>query len=237
MKEKLRVIIEGTDTKAGRFFDISIQILIIAALVNFSISTIPELSESVIRYSKYFQIFTISVFSVEYILRVFVAKRKLKYIFSLYGIIDLLAILPFYLSIGMDFRSLRALRLFRLFRLIKLVRYSKALSRYQRALKIANEELTIFFFAAVLLIFFSGAGIYLFENPVQPEVFTSIFSSLWWAVATLTTVGYGDIYPITVGGKIFTFFILMVGLGIVAVPSGILASALSKARENEQNNS
>lgn len=160
MKEKLRVIIEGTDTKAGRFFDISIQILIIAALVNFSISTIPELSESVIRYSKYFQIFTISVFSVEYILRVFVAKRKLKYIFSLYGIIDLLAILPFYLSIGMDFRSLRALRLFRLFRLIKLVRYSKALSRYQRALKIANEELTIFFFAAVLLIFFSGAGIY-----------------------------------------------------------------------------
>jgi len=94
----------------------------------------------------------------------------------------------------MDFGSLRALRLFKLFRLIKLVRYSKALSRYQRALKIPNEELTIFFFAAVLLIFFSGAGICLFENPVQPEVFTSIFSSLWWAVATLTTVGYGDIY-------------------------------------------
>jgi len=230
--EKLRRFIEDSDTKAGRTFDILIQILIVASLISFSISTIPDLSESSIRFLRYFQVFSVSIFSVEYLLRIIVAKRKLKYILSFYGLIDLIAILPFYLSFGVDLRSLRVLRMFRLFRLIKLVRYSKALSRYQRAMKIANEELAIFFFAAVMLIFLAGAGIYFFENSAQPDVFTSIFSSLWWAVATLTTVGYGDIYPITTGGKLFTFFILMIGLGIVAVPAGILASALSKAREN-----
>jgi voltage-gated potassium channel len=92
----------------------------------------------------------------------------------------------------------------------------------------------VFFLATVLLLFLSGAGIYFFENPAQPEVFTSVFSSLWWTVATLTTVGYGDIYPITVGGKIFTFVILMIGLGIIAVPAGILSSSLSKARDMEK---
>ena len=84
-----------------------------------------------------------------------------------------------------------------------------------------------------IILYLSAAGIFFFENKAQPEVFTSIFHSLWWAVSTLTTVGYGDIYPITVGGKIFTFFILMIGLGIVAVPTGLLSSALSKAREME----
>lgn len=82
-----------------------------------------------------------------------------------------------------------------------------------------------------MIIYLAGAGIYFFENPVQPDVFSSIFSSLWWAVATLTTVGYGDIYPITAGGKLFTFFILMIGLGVISMPAGIMASALSKARE------
>jgi voltage-gated potassium channel len=233
--EKLRRVIEDTDTRAGRTFDIIIQILIVASLITFSIGTIPDLSDSTIKFLRYFQVFTVSIFTIEYILRIVVAKRKLSYIFSFYGLIDIVAILPFYLSFGLDLRSLRVLRMFRVFRLIKLVRYSKALKRYERALKIASEELTIFLFGVLMLFFLAGAGIYFFENPVQPEVFTSIFSSLWWAVITLTTVGYGDIYPITVGGKIFTFFLLIIGLGIIAVPSGILASSLSKVREDELN--
>ena len=235
--EKLRRFIEDTDTRAGRSFDIFIQILIVASLISFSVSTIPVLSDSTIKFLRYFQVFTVSIFSIEYILRIVVAKRKLSYIFSFYGLIDLIAILPFYLSFGIDLRSLRVLRMFRLFRLIKLVRYSKALNRYQRALKLASEELIIFLFGVLILFFLAGAGIYFFENPAQPEVFTSIFSSLWWAVITLTTVGYGDIYPITVGGKIFTFFLLIIGLGIIAVPSGILASSLSKVREDDLENS
>jgi voltage-gated potassium channel len=149
---------------------------------------------------------------------------------SFFGIIDLLAILPFYLSTGLDLRSLRALRLLRIF---KFFRYSKTLKRVSTALAIAKQELILFFSLTCILLYLSAVGIYHFENPVQPEVFTSIFDSLWWSVATLTTVGYGDLYPITVGGKVFTFLILMIGLGIVSIPAGIIASAVSKAREEE----
>ena len=230
----LKSVIEDTNTKAGRIFDIFIQSLIIASLVAFSVGTIPDLSEKTLAFLRVFEIISVLIFSVEYVLRIIVADKKLKYIFSFYGIIDLLAVLPFYLSLGVDMRSLRALRLFRLFRLIKLVRFSKALQRFNIGLKMAREELTIFFMATVLLLFLAGIGIYFFENAAQPEVFSSVFSSLWWAVATLTTVGYGDIYPVTVGGKIFTFVVLMIGLGIVAVPAGILSSSLSKAREMEK---
>lgn len=98
----------------------------------------------------------------------------------------------------------------------------------------AKEEIALFSVITAMLLFLSSVGIYYFEHEAQPEVFKSVFHSLWWAVATLTTVGYGDIYPITVGGKIFTFFILMVGLGIVAVPAGLLVSALSRVRMEEQ---
>lgn len=89
----------------------------------------------------------------------------------------------------------------------------------------------LFFSVMMILLFFSSVGIYYFENPAQPEAFASIFDSLWWATTTITTVGYGDIYPITAGGRFFTFFVLIIGLGIVAVPTGLLASALTKARE------
>jgi voltage-gated potassium channel len=98
---------------------------------------------------------------------------------------------------------------------------------------IATEELILFSVLAIMLLFFSAVGIYYFENTSQPESFSSIFQSMWWAVATLTTVGYRDVYPITTGGNVFTFFVLMVGLGIVAVPTGLVASALSSAREME----
>ena len=92
----------------------------------------------------------------------------------------------------------------------------------------------MFFLVTLVLIFITSAGIYFFENEAQPEVFKSVFHSAWWAIVTLTTVGYGDVYPITLGGKIFTFFVLMIGVGLVTVPAGLVATALSKARENEK---
>ena len=161
-------------------------------------------------------------------MRVVLEERKLKFIFSFFGLVDLFAILPFYLSTGLDLRSLRALRLLRLF---KLFRYSKTIQRLNNAIKLAKQELVMFFSLTCILLYLAGVGIYYFENAAQPDTFSSIIDSLWWAVATLTTVGYGDIYPITAGGKIFTFFILMIGLGIVSIPAGIIASAISKARE------
>jgi voltage-gated potassium channel len=117
---------------------------------------------------------------------------------------------------------------------MKLARYSSAMNRFTRAFKIAKEEIILFSVVTLMLLYLSAVGIYYFENEAQPEAFKSIFHSLWWASSTLTTVGYGDVYPITNGGKVFTFIILMIGLGIVAVPAGLLASALSKARIDEQ---
>ena len=106
--------------------------------------------------------------------------------------------------------------------------------RFHKALILAKEELILFFCVTLILLFFSSVGIYYFENAAQPNAFQSVFHSLWWSVVTLTTVGYGDVYPVTVGGKIFTTFVLMIGLGLVAVPTGLIASALSAAREMEK---
>ena len=129
----------------------------------------------------------------------------------------------------MDLRSLRALRFLRLFRILKLVRYNRAMNHFTRAISTAKEEILLFVFVTLILIYFSAVGIYYFENKAQPEHYSSIFDSLWWAIITLTTIGYGDVYPITVGGKVFTFFILLIGLGIVAIPTGIISSALTKS--------
>ena len=122
----------------------------------------------------------------------------------------------------------------RLFRIFKLARYSIAVRRFHRAILIAKEEIVLFFFVTVILLYLSAVGIYYFENQAQPEEFKSVFHSLWWSVVTLTTLGYGDVYPITTGGRIFTFVVLLIGLGIVSVPAGIVSAALSKARELEE---
>ena len=229
MKEYIKGIVELNDTRLSRFFGFSIQLLIILSVVTFSIETIPDLKPRTRSILKFFELFCVIIFSIEYVLRVYVADKKLKFIFSFFGIIDLLAILPFYVAFGVDLRSVRTLRFVRLFRLLKLVRYNRAIKHFARAISIAKEEILLFFFITLILIYLSGVGIYYFEHEAQPEQFSSIFDSLWWAIITLTTVGYGDVYPITIGGRLFTFFILMIGLGVVAIPTGILSSALTRS--------
>ena len=140
-----------------------------------------------------------------------------------------MAILPFFLSSGIDLRSIRIFRLMRLFRILKLFKYSDALRRLSTAFKSIRSELVIFTVATLFLLNVSAVGIYYFENPAQPEEFKSIFHSLWWSVTTLTTVGYGDMYPVTFGGKIFATLIVYIGIGMVAVPTGLLASAFSES--------
>jgi voltage-gated potassium channel len=229
----LKRIVEQNDTGWGRVFDLGIQFLIVVSLATFSIETLPHLSEEMRRLLRHMETATVLVFTVEYLLRLYVADRGLSFVFSFFGLIDLLAILPFYLFSGVDLRSVRVLRLFRLVRALKLVRYARAIRRFHQALLIAREEIVLFGVAAALLLFLAAVGIYYFENEVQPEAFASVFHSLWWAICTLTTVGYGDVYPITTGGKVFTFFVLATGLGIISVPAGLVASALSRARAME----
>jgi voltage-gated potassium channel len=210
-----------------------IQTLIVLSLIAFAIETLPNLSEESRKWLRVFEIVTVAIFTIEYLLRIVLSKKRTSYALSFFGIVDLLAILPFYLSTGIDLRSLRAFRLLRLFRLLKLARYSEAMQRFHKAFILAREELILFGSVALIMLYLSAIGIYYFESEAQPETFSSVFHCLWWAIATFTGVGYGDVYPVTVGGRVFTFLVLIVGLGIVAVPTGLFASALSKARETE----
>jgi len=216
------------DTALGRQFALFIQILIFLSLVSFSWGTIPDLLPSTRTGLAWFEGVVVVLFSIEYLARLWVAERKLAYIFSFFGLIDLIAILPFYLQLGVDLRYVRILRILRIFRILKMLRYSRALTRIRLAFLDVREELTIFLAATGMLLYLAAVGIYYCEHEAQPEAFSSVFASLWWAVTTLTTVGYGDTYPVTVAGKIFSFVILMLGLGVVAIPSGLFASALSK---------
>ena len=226
----LRSTIDSTDTISGKIFDWFIQSVILLSIVSFTLETLPNLAGLQLKILNYIELTCVVIFSIELILRVLTSEKGFRYLFTFYGVIDILAIAPFYFSLGIDLRGIRAFRLLRIFRLFKLTRYSAAMQRYHIAFLKAKEELVLFGVTALIIVFLAAVGIHYFEYSTQPESFSSIPACLWWAIATLTTVGYGDVYPVTVGGKIFTFIILAVGLAAVSVPSGIMATALTEAR-------
>lgn len=235
IRSRLKRIVEQADTALGRAFDWFIQGIILVSVIGFSIETLPDLSDRVRGAFHLMEIIAVAIFTAEYVLRLWVADRWWRFSFSFYGLVDFFAVAPFYLAAGIDLRGLRAVRFFRVFQLFKLLRYSKAMRLYTAAFKEIREELAIFLAAASVMVFIASVGIYYFENEQQPEAFGSIFHCMWWAVVTMTTVGYGDVYPVTVGGKIFTGLVLLAGLGVVAVPTGLFASALTNARHMQNN--
>ena len=167
-------------------------------------------------------------FAFEYVVRVWTAPVKRKYIFSFFGIIDLLAVVVGLAALP-QFASLRLFRMLQLIRLLKLVRFSQALADLGRAFASMRDEIMLFMGLTGIVVFLAAFGAYHFEHEAQPEQFSHMGDALWWAVATLTTVGYGDIYPITVGGKIMTAIVVICGLGIVAAPAGVVAQAMATA--------
>ncbi|HEY1051330.1 MAG TPA: ion transporter [Prosthecobacter sp.] len=211
-----------------------LQLLILVNLIAFSLETLPGLSPAWQNGLWVVETISVLTFTVEYIVRVACSCPRSGYAWSFMGVIDLVSILPYYLGTAFDLRSMRAFRLMRVFRIFKLARYSAAMRRYHLAFQYAKEELVLFGAAALIVLYLAAVGIYYFENEEQPTVYASVFHSLWWAIVTLTTVGYGDAIPHTLGGRVFTGFVLIAGLGIVAVPTGLLAAALSKAREHER---
>ena len=213
----------------GLYFSFFIQFLIIISIINFSILTLPNLSVKSQEILNSVELFCVSIFTIEYLLRLYSARSRFKFFFSFFGMIDLIAILPFYLALGLDLKSLRAIRLFRILRLFKFLRYGNTMNKIKKSFNSIKRELFLFTLATLLLLYFSSIGIYFFENKAQPEAFSSIFDAMWWSVATLTTVGYGDVYPITSGGKIFASVIVFIGLGLVAIPTGLIASSLTRA--------
>ncbi len=189
-------------------------------------------------FFKWFEYISVGIFTVEYLLRLWTAKYEEKYankigskallfFFSTLGLIDLIAILPFYLPLvfTIDLAVLRMLRLFRLLRIFKLGRYSKSMQIVKSVLNDTKSELTVTLFIAFILMVISSTLMYYLEHDAQPDKFASILHSFWWSVATLTTVGYGDVYPVTSLGKFISGLIALIGIGIIALPTGIISSS------------
>ena len=217
-------------------FDWFIILLIILNIAFIILDTFSGLPDWYAPVSHNIEIITVIIFTIEYILRLWTSnyifentapiKARIKYVFSFMALADLFAILPFYLPflIPIDLRVLRMIRLFRLLRLFKVNRYTKALSTVGNVLKRKSNQLLSSMFVVLILMVMSSILMYAIENVAQPEVFENAFSGLWWAFATLTTVGYGDIYPITVAGKVLGTIIALLGIGLVAVPTGIISA-------------
>jgi voltage-gated potassium channel len=216
-------------TKVESIIDKGVYILILLSTLAIILESDQELSKTYHRLFQKFEIISVLVFSVEYIYRTilnFSRNKNLKYNYSFYGLIDLIAVLPFFLPLAFAFdsRALRILRLIRALRVLKVSQHSKAVKHLLQVFKQIKGELTLTFFLSLILIVFSGIVVYYAENPSQPDVFNNIGNSIWWALATLTTVGYGDIYPITVLGKLIASFVAIVGIGLIAIPTGLISA-------------
>ena len=174
------------------------------------------------------------VFSVEFCLRIRRAENWRKYAFSFIGVMDFLAILPLWLFSGFDLKALRAFRLFRLIRsTAKIAGHSDAVAKLGRAFSFAKDEAGALFTGTGVVIVTAGLGMYHLEHTAQPEVFGSVLDGLWWAVITLTTVGYGDVYPVTAGGRILATVAMFAGIGVLGAACGIMADALREAGTSE----
>ena len=173
-------------------------------------------------------------FTIEWCLRIRRAESWRKYAFSFVGVVDVLAILPLWLFTGLDLKALRAFRLFRLLRsTAKLAAHSKAAARLARAFGFARDQAGALFTGTGVLVVTAGLGMYNLEHAAQPEVFGSVLDGLWWSVVTLTAVGYGDVYPVTAGGKILATVAMFAGIGVIGAACGIMADALRKASASE----
>lgn len=238
LREKIFQIIEpSSENKVSRYVDVFIMALIILTVVEVILESFESFRAAYTGIFDLFELFSVSIFTLEYVLRLITADLKyknnhyliaaFKFIFSFFGLIDFLAILPFYLPLflALDLRFIRLLRLIRLFRILKLIRYNSSLLLVLQVLKEKRPELGITLFITFILMLLSSTLMYFVEHESQPEAFPNIIASFWWAIATLTTVGYGDVYPVTNMGKLIASFVAILGIGIVALPTGILSSA------------
>ena len=233
------------DKHWDKIINIFIVTLIILNVIAVMLETVASIHEKFHEFFHYFDLVSVVIFTVEYILRVWSSNHDPRYKHSFYGrlkymlspaaLIDLIAILPFYIIhiiSGLDLRAIRILRLLRFFRLFRLTAYTKAAHLVLNVFKSRKDELSLAFILTSFLIVIASCLVYFSEHLVQPDKFSSIPATIWWAVVTLTTVGYGDIVPITIMGKIFTVIILLAGVALLALPAGIItAGFLEESRK------
>lgn len=251
IRHRLYEIIEKAEKgdRASTVFDsliISLIILNVAAII---IGSFDTAGASLRLYLRAFEVVSVAVFTVEYVLRLCTSDYSmkggnllvsvLKYMASPMALIDLLAILPFYLPflLPFDLRFLRVLRLTRLLRIFKLNRYSTSMRIIGKIIKERKEELLVTIFVTFLLLLIASSLMYYIEHDVQPETFPNILSSFWWAIATLTTIGYGDVYPHTDLGRLLSGIIAILGIGLVALPTGIISSGFISAIQERKRRS
>ena len=228
-----RKALQTEDSKARQALEWTSTSLILLALGTMPLEANPAMWPGLSRALWWIEISILGIFTAEYLLRLWIAERPLKYALSPYGLIDLMAIAPVYLAGGAETSALRGLRLLRLIRLLKNRRYAQACARLVKAIYESREEAAIFAVASALTVYIAAVGIHQFEHQAQPEAFGTLGQSLWWSVGLLVDVEYGEIYPVTVAGRAFAAVLALVGIAIVAVPAGLVASALSKVARKQ----
>ncbi len=209
---------------------VAVIVIIVLYLISLTLETLPSLEEHKSIFQTLENVFT-GIFICELVVRLIVYAKPLKYVFSFFGIVDIVSIVP--ALFGTNLMAVRVFRLLRIFKLFRSKQMNQAVTRISNALLEVRTDLLLFCSIVLILLYFSAVGIYLFENEAQPEIFSSIPAAMWWAVATLTTVGYGDAYPITTGGKIFTSIITILGIGIIAIPTGLISAALTRSKNKD----
>ncbi|PRX42983.1 ion transporter [Salegentibacter salegens] len=234
-KSKIHEIIYEADTPAGKFFDVALLIVIAISIILVMLESVSDLN---LKFYWHFYIaewiITI-IFTIEYILRVIAIKKPKNYIFSFYGIVDLLSTLPTYLAFIFGGHNLlfavRALRLLRVFRILKVTRYIGESNRLLLALRNSRPKIIVFLFAVLIICVIMGTVMHLVEG--EKGGFDNIPLSIYWAIVTLTTVGFGDIHPVTPLGRFIASFIMIVGYGIIAVPTGIVTSEITRSEKDK----
>lgn len=228
-RSDINALLDGSHPRAGTLVANAIHGLIVLSAIAIALETEPAIAQGLRRALKGFEVAVLVLFALEYLARIWAAERRWAYVLSPWGLVDLASVLPAIAFFTPEWQVVRALRLVRL---LKLFRTSRALDRLAVALRTVRGELFVFGVISALMLYVSAVGIYLFEHTAQPEVFRSILTSLWWAVASFTTVGYGDMVPVTLGGRLFTALVLFIGLGIIAVPAAIVTTALLESETN-----
>jgi len=235
-RSRLHDIIFETESPAGKGFDLILIFVILLSVVSVVLESIPVVAARHGSLLNVFEWVITVIFTLEYTVRIWTHPKPFQYIFSFYGIIDFMAIIPTYLDVilagAMTLSIIRGLRLLRIFRIMKITRYSSEGRIIMEALKAARVKILVFLFAVVVIVLIIGALMYLIEG--EASGFTSIPAGIYWAVVTLTTVGYGDITPVTLFGKAIASFVMVIGYGIIAVPTGIVTYEISSVVRHDK---
>lgn len=233
-RQKWYDVIFESETKSGRNFDIILLIAILGSLAAIMLESVPTLLDEYRTTFRYLEWFFTLIFTAEYVIRLLVVEKKRKYALSFYGIIDLLSVIPTYLALilvgAQYFLVIRSFRLIRVFRVLKMVRFLGEAQVLSNALRASRIKIIVFLVAVMCVIFICGTLMYVVEGPENG--FTSIPVAVYWSIVTLTTVGYGDISPQTPLGQTLASIIMILGYGIIAVPTGIVTSEMSKSQGN-----